>query len=87
MMHQLQQLDFAIQETVLYLDAYPHCAAALKHYHQLVCEREALVKQYEHQYGPLIARGNVSEDRWDWVDAPWPWHPEHMGNTAGGKQG
>ena len=83
MMHKLQQLDFSIQETVLYLDAYPDCATALKHYHQLVCERRALAEQYENKYGPLVVLGNVEQTSWQWVRAPWPWQSEFPGNKQG----
>ncbi len=83
MMHKLQELDFSIQETVLYLNAYPDCAAARKHYHQLVCERRALADKYEKQYGPLNTCGNVDHDSWDWIRGPWPWHPEFPGNKKG----
>ena len=83
MMHKLQQLDFSIQETVLYLNAYPDCTAARKHYHQLVCERRTLAEQYEKQYGPLTACGNGIRDAWDWIGTPWPWSPEYPGNGQG----
>ena len=83
MMHKLQELDFSIQETVLYLDAYPKCSAALKHFHQLVCERRALAAQYEKQYGPLVAMGNDKQSAWEWTQAPWPWHPDFPGNKQG----
>lgn len=83
MMHKLQELDFSIQETVLYLDAYPKCTAALKRFHQLVGERRALAEQYERQYGPLIAMGNEKQSAWEWTQAPWPWHPDFPGNKQG----
>lgn len=83
MMHQLQELDFSIQETVLYLDAYPDCGAAMKHYRELVCKRRSLAEQYEKQYGPLTAMGNGERSSWQWVSAPWPWHPDFPGNRKG----
>lgn len=90
LMHQLQQLDFSIQETVLYLDAYPDCCEALAHYRHLIEERAQVAAQYEQSCGPLSAHGNGHRTGWDWVKAPWPWHPEFPGNglsKSSGKQG
>ena len=69
----LRALDFSIQETVLYLDAYPDCREALQYYHKLIAERKDLMKSYEMQCGPLSIYGNTSDDSWDWVKGPWPW--------------
>ena len=43
----LRAIDFAIQETVLYLDAYPECRQALEYYHKLIEVRERLLSSYE----------------------------------------
>lgn len=81
LMNRLQKLDFSIQETVLYLDAYPDCCEAKNYYHQLLRERQEVAYAYEKACGPLSAWGNVSTNTWDWVKAPWPWHPDFPGNT------
>ncbi len=72
----LRALDFAIQETVLYLDAYPHCDEALQYYHHLICQRKELMAEYETKCRPLSMYGNVSTSEWNWVDQPWPWEPD-----------
>ncbi|MBQ9080015.1 MAG: spore coat protein CotJB [Clostridia bacterium] len=74
LMRRIRALDFAIQETVLYLDAYPDCAEALEHYHKLVCERNTAVAEYEQQCGPVTIFGNTSTSKWQWINGPWPWH-------------
>ena len=81
LMHRLQELDFSIQEVVLYLDAYPDCCEAKSYYRQLVCEREKVAKAYEEQCGPLTAMGNDDAAEWKWCRTPWPWHPDFPGNT------
>lgn len=83
LMKKLQQLDFAIQETVLYLDAYPECCEALALYHQLVEQRREVAKQYERECGPLTGRGGKTAQYWDWVSSPWPWSPDFPGNGTG----
>lgn len=72
----LRAIDFAIYETILYLDAYPDNAEALAYYHRLLTQRKPLVAEYEKSVGPLTACGNASTDRWTWVDCPWPWEYE-----------
>ena len=81
LMHRLQELDFALQETILYLDAYPNCGEAMSYYRKLVCEREQVAKEYERQCGPLTAMGNGDATEWKWGKSPWPWNPDFPGNA------
>lgn len=73
MLRKIQEVDFSLYETVLYLDAYPDCREALSYYHALVSQRKALMAQYEREVGPISAFGNVSQNSWDWIKSPWPW--------------
>jgi spore coat protein JB len=73
LLKKIQEIDFSIYETVLYLDAYPNCREALAYYHTLLSQRKALMCQYEREVGPLSAFGNQSQTSWDWVKSPWPW--------------
>lgn len=75
-LQKLQEIDFALYETVLYLDAYPDDRDALEYYLSLLPMRAKLAAEYESRYAPITAfssRGNAS---WDWVKAPWPWQYE-----------
>ena len=69
----IQHVDFALYETILYLDVYPHSCEALEAYHKLRCESEALHAEYESTHGPLTAFGNRSKTAWNWMDNPLPW--------------
>ncbi len=69
----LKAVDFALQETVLYLDAYPCNQEALKYYKELSELRESLVAEYESGCGPLTMYGNKNAEAWDWISSPWPW--------------
>ncbi len=80
LMNKLQKLDFSIQETVLYLDAYPDCCEALAYYQQLVKERCEVAKEYEENCGPLTSHGNGDASDWNWAAPAWPWHHEFPGN-------
>lgn len=72
----LQQLEFAIDEVVLYLDAYPECSKALDYYHRLIDERNQIVTVINTQCGPMTHLDNVSTDTWQWINGPWPWKYE-----------
>lgn len=72
----IRALDFALQETVLYLDAYPDCREALEYYHHLLRDRCEAISAYEDTCGPLTMYGNTSRDSWDWTRGPWPWEYE-----------
>ena len=69
----IQTIDFALVETILYLDAYPDNRQALVFYHKLLTERTRLAEQYEKNVGPLTATANRSTASWNWTKAPWPW--------------
>ncbi len=73
LMENIRAVDFAIVETVLYLDAYPSCAKAQCYYHELVKRREMLVDEYESKFGPLTMFGNRDKKTWDWTARPFPW--------------
>lgn len=73
LLRRIREAEFALVETVLYLDAYPDDRQALAFYHQLLTERTRLVDQYEKSVGPLTATANRSNTTWDWTKSPWPW--------------
>ncbi len=75
-MNRLRALDFAIQETVLFLDAYPENRQALDYYHQLLEQRKQVLASHQKNCGPVSMYGNESRTSWDWVKGPWPWEPD-----------
>lgn len=75
LLSKLRAVDFALNETVLYLDMYPDCREGKAFYHKLVAERKELVSVYESQCGPLTMYGNGDGD-WDWAKGPWPWEAD-----------
>jgi spore coat protein JB len=68
----LQQVDFALYELNLYLDAYPDCKEAMALFQKYKQLRSAILAEYEKTQGPITAMGNMS-DTWNWVKTPWPW--------------
>ena len=76
LLERLQEVDFSLIDTVLYLDAYPHCSEALCYYHKLKKEREELVHTLAYSCNmPITSYNNASETEWSWTDSPWPWEP------------
>lgn len=71
----LRAVDFAIYDTVLYLDVYPNCEKALEHYHKLIKEREELCYAINTKCGPLTVN-SVMPGKWNWTRGPWPWEPD-----------
>lgn len=73
-MEQLQIIDFAIIDTVLYLDAYPESKEALKYYYKLKEERKMLADTLSTSCNrPVTFYDNSAADKWVWAEAPWPW--------------
>ncbi len=77
LMRKIREYDFAIFETVLFLDTHPNNLKALKYYSKLQNEREKLIAEHEANIGPITMHGNKNENRWDWVSGPWPWEGEN----------
>lgn len=73
LLKRLQEVEFALYELTLYLDAYPESKEALMHYHSLLDARQTLVAEYQAKHGPLTMYGNESTTSWDWASTPWPW--------------
>lgn len=72
----LRAIDFALYETVLYLDAYPDSKEALAYYNSLIQDRDVVSGEYQKKYGPLTAFDNQSSTEWQWINNPWPWELE-----------
>jgi spore coat protein JB len=76
LMRRLQKVDFAIVETCLYLDAYPHSREALAYYHKLITEQKMLKERLASLGRPITNSENTAKDQWLWTKGPWPWQIE-----------
>ena len=72
MQKKLQKISFALNELVLYLDAYPNCEKAKKYYKELSDERDMLLKALSKAGMPMSSM-NVEGNEWTWINSPWPW--------------
>lgn len=74
LVERLQIVNFAIIDTVLYLDAYPDSKEALRYYYKLKDERKMLADTLAQSCNmPMTCFENSAPDKWVWTDAPWPW--------------
>lgn len=76
LMRDVQIVSFLVKDAELFLDTHPDAAQALSfydYYNQLLA---ALTADYENTFGPLTVRGVAANNRWTWIDQPWPWEKE-----------
>ncbi len=73
LMMKIMEIDFALNEMVLYLDTHPNSKNALALYHKYAEKSRELKKLYNEACGPLTSSDNLSEENWDWISGPWPW--------------
>ena len=74
----IDSLDFAIYETVLFLDTHPCDTKALTLLEKYKNARQEAICEYEKQgckYS-VTAKTASTQGRWDWIDGPWPWECE-----------
>lgn len=69
--HDLQQIDFVINDATLYLDVYPECDAAREYLEGMREKRAALAKEHESKHGMLTMYGVCGQSS-DKV-SPQPW--------------
>lgn len=75
LMQYINQVSFAVDDILLYLDTHPDDQDALSFYHDNAVKRAEALRYYSAQYGPLTvdaAQDNASRS-WEWIEQPWPW--------------
>ncbi len=73
LLRQIQEIDFALMDTKLFLDAYPHDMTAMEYFNQLLEKRDVAAAAYHAQCGPLVANEKIENNAWLWINGPWPW--------------
>lgn len=74
LLKQLSEYYFAKYETELFLDTHPTNKTALQAREKYREKYDQLLEEYQQKYNMLStnAKGK-NEDRWTWIDDPWPW--------------
>lgn len=73
MLKKVQMYEFALVEANLFLDTHPTDQKALEYFKMQKKYHDEAVMEYTKKYGPLTAQNCMYENRWTWVDGPWPW--------------
>ena len=69
----LQTLAFMIQELALYLDTHRNDREALALYRRYQRMLADCKQEYEKKHGPLTHMSVSDDEKYDWLDDPWPW--------------
>lgn len=78
MLTKIHALAFAIHELVLFLDTHPQNRQAMEMLREFRRRRKEAIAAYEARFGKYIETVDdvEPEERWDWIDSPWPWEKE-----------
>ena len=78
LMNRINEVSFAVNDVLLYLDTHPCCEEAISFYQECEQERQKLLKEYAQCYGPLTVDAALESggDTWKWVQQPFPWETE-----------
>lgn len=73
MLKEIMAVNFAVLETVLYLNTHPEDRTVLNLHNELAEELMRLMMEYQERYGPLRPTYPDAEFPWQYIDEPWPW--------------
>ena len=75
LLKKINEVSFAVDDILLFLDTHPDCQEALDFYRQNVAIRKGALSEYARLYGPLtIDTADDSCSRsWEWIQQPFPW--------------
>lgn len=76
LLRKVQEADFILHDTALFLDTHPENRAALEFYRRYQPYYVEAVAEYEANFGPLSIYDVNTEQGWTWVQGPWPWEME-----------
>ena len=70
---ELMALDFAIDELGLYLTTHSDDQEALRLYWTYIKLAKEGREKYQKLYGPLLQTDITSDEKFSWLNDPWPW--------------
>jgi len=73
LLYKIQMYNFALKDLNLYLDTHPTDQSMLNEYLKIKSTLEDNISKYESKYGPLTSFNSTNDDKWDWINNPWPW--------------
>ena len=78
LLQSIDQVSFAIDDLLLFLDTHPREKKALEYFSELSARRNELLKKYAELYGPLTidTAADSCLKSWQWMEQPLPWEQE-----------
>ena len=73
LLYKVQMYTFALKDLNLYLDTHPTDQNILVEYQKIKRQLEEAKKEYERNYGVICSSDVTSNDKWTWINNPWPW--------------
>ena len=74
LLQEIMNLNFAINELVLYLDTHPSDSCAIRMHSEYSKKVMELIEEYQKLYGPLTVNFTSNDSNcWKWSEEPWPW--------------
>lgn len=70
LLKRISAIQFALWETHVFLDTHVGDPVAREMHDSYIKKYNALVEEFEKQYGPLSLSGTNSDE---WLKDPWPW--------------
>lgn len=77
MLAEIRELQFAVLETVLFLNTHPEDMAVLNLRNSFARDLCDLMQEYQNKYGLLRASFPGADYPWQWIDEPWPWQVKY----------
>lgn len=78
---ELQALSFVLTELGLYLDTHPDDKEAFDLFREYTKLAREGRRRYEAMYGPLTLMAAADQDRYTWINDPWPWEYRQEGGN------
>ena len=75
-LREIQELDFALQDTTLFLDLNPNDEKAREYYRCTKRKLTMATQRFEREHGLLTNRSMFSDDYGSYVASPWPWEKQ-----------
>ena len=77
---ELMAIDFMIRELNLYLDTHKNDTEAFMMLKELIALSKEGREKYVKMYGPIMISDLKSQDRYSWLNDPWPWERAERGS-------
>lgn len=74
MLTDIDSLEFALIDLILYLDVYPDDKNAIELFNKYRNEQNELLHTYQNEFGPILLNSDsLNNMPWMWDNKPWPW--------------